>query len=701
MSQHRIVISLLVMTAMMTVASPASGALFKNPYNPIVTHMFTADPTARVFDGKLYIYPSSDTVCPEGKMHFHGYCMPGYNVFSTSDLTQWVDHGNVVNHNSVPWVKPNSYGMWAPDAFENDGKYYFYFPGLPSHGKTFRDIGVAVADKPEGPFTAEPTAIQGIKGIDPGLYRDDDGKVYLYYGVVRPPNQTMSVVELNPDMISVRGKKRDLEIIGYPGGYAEGAFVFQRNGTYYFTFPHAIPEEGQPKNGIPDSNESLAYAIGDSPFGPFHYKGLIMDKWKECFTNHHSIVNYQEQWFIFYHSSELSGDEQLRSMAADRLYFNEDGSIKKVTPTGRGIGYVSARETLQIDRFSSIEGAEITKNFGDKKANWAIFNIEPNATVAFNQVDFGNERYHDMVAMVRSKEAGATITVLNEKQREIASFDVPATHNGQWQAIRTKIAFSPKKNQNLRLRFTGNTDSLQLDWVKFLKRDETLMTLAGGTSGEALFKNSLQLTEVNSPLVTKEKNFQLSDIVVSRFDATHTSALLVNGKTVTENQEVKRGSVVNISLSEPSPIRYSSHITLAKDFDSSNTIDDFKRENLKHNGLNVPVPKEITDGTYITFNEIVFDDRANEIKFAYSAGKAGGRIEVREGSNTGELLATIQVDATGTPIEWVTTNRWRTKQVSLDKEMVLGKKQITFVFKGDEGMQVNFGWFKFIGSVEK
>ena len=122
--------------------------------NPIIRNMYSADPSARVFGDRVYVYPSHDILATEGKGRVGWFCMEDYHVFSSENLTDWTDHGMIVTQNKVPWVKPDSYAMWAPDCIERNGKYYFYFPATPtdtSAGRSFR-IGVAIADKPTGPF---------------------------------------------------------------------------------------------------------------------------------------------------------------------------------------------------------------------------------------------------------------------------------------------------------------------------------------------------------------------------------------------------------------------------------------------------------------------------------------------------------------------------------------------------------------------
>lgn len=143
--------------------------------NPLILDQFTADPTARVFAGKVYVYPSHDILAADGRGRPGWFCMEDYHVFSSENLTDWTDHGLILTQTGVDWVKPDSYSLWAPDCVARDGKYYFYSPAIPKSGEKGFRIGVAVADQPTGPFRPEPAPIEGVHGIDPCVFIDHDG----------------------------------------------------------------------------------------------------------------------------------------------------------------------------------------------------------------------------------------------------------------------------------------------------------------------------------------------------------------------------------------------------------------------------------------------------------------------------------------------------------------------------------------------
>ena len=269
--------------------------LLAQAQNPVIRDQFAADPTARVFNDKVYLYPSHDIFPPEGQRQ-DWFCMEDYHVFSSENLTDWTDHGVIVTQNKVPWVKPDSYSMWAPDCIERNGKYYFYFPSAPKDGRGF-GIGVAIADSPEGPFIPEPENIKGISGIDPCVLQASDGNAYIFWGAGRCAKLKPNMKELADDTPTetVKWGDHEFELSGVnclkdlPNRQAEGPFAFEYNGNYYLTYPY-----------VRENTEVLGYAMSKNPMGPYEYKGLIMaEQPNGCWTNHHSIVNYKGQWYLF------------------------------------------------------------------------------------------------------------------------------------------------------------------------------------------------------------------------------------------------------------------------------------------------------------------------------------------------------------------------------------------------------------------
>lgn len=285
--------------------------------NPFVRSIYTADPSAHVWnDGRLYVYPSHDIDPPRG-------CdlMDKYHVFSTSDMVNWIDHGQILEAANVPWAQPLADGgkfMWAPDCAYKDGKYYFYFPHPDKDPWNSNwKIGIAVSDKPASDFVVLNTPLKGLPEsgyIDPCVFIDDDGQAYFYYG----GGGHCFGAKLKDNMIELDGALQPMTGLY---DFHEGTWVFKRNDLYYLTYAD--------NNG---GANQLRYAISTSPLGPWKYKGVYLGSTTSD-TSHGSVVEYKGQWWAFYHTADLSGTGLLRSICVDSLFFNGDGTIKTVSQT--------------------------------------------------------------------------------------------------------------------------------------------------------------------------------------------------------------------------------------------------------------------------------------------------------------------------------------------------------------------------------
>lgn len=416
--------------------------------NPIITGQFTADPTARVFEGKLYLYPSHDIPSPIERLK-EWFCMADYHVFSSENLVDWTDHGMILSQENVPWVDSESYSMWAPDCVYKDGKYYFYFPASPKGKKGF-NVGVAIADKPYGPFKPLPEPIKGVGGIDPCVLLDTDGQAYLYWS-----GRGLNVAKLKDNMTELASEP--VLVADVEDGFKEGPFAFKRNGKYYLTYPW-----------VKDKTECLAYAMSDNPMGPFEYKGIIMEQSPTgCWTNHHSLVEYKGQWYLFYHHNDYSPEfDKNRSVRADSLTFNPDGTIQLVTPTLRGVGITDAGKAIQLDRYSAIsqEGASIDYiNQANKFDGWKVLFNHKDAWVSYNRVDFGNQEWQKVDARVLSSAGGTLGVYANEKM--IAEIEVPASVS-EWKTLSVPVEIAQAGIQDLRVSLVKGND-VQLDWIRF------------------------------------------------------------------------------------------------------------------------------------------------------------------------------------------------------------------------------------------
>lgn len=323
---------------------------------PLVTNIYTADPSAHSFNGRLYVYPSHDR---ETDIQFNDrgdqYDMVDYHVLSMDTVGAPVtDHGVALKADDVPWVSKQ---VWAPDCAQGpDGKFYLYFPARDKEG-IFR-LGVAVSDKPEGPFTPDPDYIPGSFSIDPASFVDEDGSAYVYFGGIwggqlqcysspeggdfnaakdgphEPsgagvPALCPRVAKLSKDMHTFAEPVREIQIVDEEGKplladdherrFFEASWLHKRNGVYYFSYSTG-------------DTHFLAYATGSSPYGPFTYKGKILEP-VVGWTTHHSIVEHDGKWWLFYHDCELSkGVDHLRSVKVKELKFDDKGDIITMTP---------------------------------------------------------------------------------------------------------------------------------------------------------------------------------------------------------------------------------------------------------------------------------------------------------------------------------------------------------------------------------
>ncbi|PKB16393.1 glycoside hydrolase family 43 protein [Flavobacterium sp. 5] len=315
---------------------------------PLVSNIYTADPSAHVFNGKIYIYPSHDI---EAGIPFNDngdhFGMEDYHVISMdSPNSEAIDNGIALHVDDVAWAKKQ---MWAPDAAHKDGKYYLFFPAKGYDG-IFK-IGVAISDSPIGPFIAEPNPIEGSYSIDPAVFEDEDGKYYIYFGGIwggqlqnyrnnkyditnEEPSAKENalcpiVARLSDDLKQLDEEPKEILILDENGKqilagdnarrFFEASWIHKYNGKYYFSYSTG-------------DTHFICYAIGDNPYGPFTYQGRILNPvigW----TSHHSICEVNGRWYLFYHDSSLSkGITHLRSIKVTELNHKEDGTIITIDP---------------------------------------------------------------------------------------------------------------------------------------------------------------------------------------------------------------------------------------------------------------------------------------------------------------------------------------------------------------------------------
>lgn len=339
---------------MSDITAPAGAALAQTDEGtgsvrePLVPGLYTADPSAHVFDGRLYVYASHDQDAglpfdDEGG-HFGG--MVDYRLLTWDGPDgEARDLGGFLHVDEVPWAAGH---MWAPDAATANGRYYLYFPAKDPEG-VFR-IGVATADSPEGPFVAEPEPIDGTYSIDPTAFRDDDGTHFLFWGglwggqlqryrdnVADPANDVPAageralgprIARLTDDMLALAEPSREVVVVdesgeplreGDPRRFFEGCWVHKYAGTYYLSYSTG-------------DTHNIVYATADDVYGPYTYRGVIVPP-VVGWTTQHSIVEFAGRWWIFYHDALASGGvHHLRSVKVAPLDYTEDGSIVPIVP---------------------------------------------------------------------------------------------------------------------------------------------------------------------------------------------------------------------------------------------------------------------------------------------------------------------------------------------------------------------------------
>jgi len=317
----------------------------------LISDLYTADPAVHIFNGKIFIYPSHDVESgiPENDNGDH-FDMRDYHAFSMESIEAEVtDHGVVLDVKSIPWAGRQ---LWDSDAAHKNGKYYIYF-SLKDKNDVFH-IGVAVSDRPEGPFVAEDSPIKGSYSIDPCVFEEEDGSHYMYFGGLwggqlqryrdnkaiecghepadNEPALCSKVVKISDNMLEFAEEPKDLLILDENGEplkagnhdrrFFEASWMHKYNGKYYFSYSTG-------------DTHLLCYAVGDNPYGPFTYQGVILTP-VVGWTTHHCIAEIAGKWYLFHHDSVPSGGRTwLRSLKVVELEYNEDGTIKTIAGGGK------------------------------------------------------------------------------------------------------------------------------------------------------------------------------------------------------------------------------------------------------------------------------------------------------------------------------------------------------------------------------
>lgn len=458
--------------------------------NPFVKAIYTADPSAHVWsDGRLYVYPSHDIAPPRG-------CdlMDRYHVYSTNDMVNWTDHGEIMNSEQVEWGRPEGGFMWAPDCAFKNGVYYFYFPH-PSDTEWNNSwkIGVATSTEPAANFTVQ-GYITGLKSmIDPCVFVDDDGQAYLYYG----GGNHCEGGKLNENMMEIDGVMQEMKGLE---DFHEATWVHKRNGVYYLSYA-----DNNSKGG-----NQLRYATSNNPLGPWTSQGIYMEPTGSS-TDHGSIVEFKGQWYAFYHNSILSGNDWLRSICVDPLFYNPDGTIQKVNQS-RSHGTPYAETKLSIPGIIEVEnydrgGQGLAYSDNDVENTGGLFrpdegvDIEASGTGGLNvgwtnggewleyTVEVVETGIYTIQTVVASPDGKSSIHLKMDGADVTGSIRLPATGGWQQYSTVTTAGINLKSGVHI-LQLFEETGGFNIDKITF-SRETTASAeqISVPNSGFQIFPN--------------------------------------------------------------------------------------------------------------------------------------------------------------------------------------------------------------------
>lgn len=446
--------------------------------NPVIQTHYSPDPAPMVYKGTVYVYTGDDIP------GFDFYYMTKWRVHSSSDMVNWTDHGSPIALESFTWARDRA---WAAQCIERNGKFYWYICAQTVQNNMA--IGVAVSDKPTGPFRdalGKPLITTGSwSNIDPTVSIDDDGQAYLYWG-----NGSCYYAKLNKDMVSYSGDiveiPQAMETFGGirrprnstpPAGtqvtpnkdmYVEGPWFYKRNNKYYLMYA-----------GMSKGGESLSYSTSTKPTGPWLYQGKIMsEQATNSFTNHGGIIDYKGKSYLFYHTGLLPGGGSYgRSTAIEEFKYNADGSIPAVAMTKAGVQPVG-----KLDPYNRVEAETIAwseKCTIDQNAATGVFisKIRTGGYIKVREADFGSAGPKKFSASIAAGLDGGILEVHIDslKGTKVANIDIPRTGGwDKWKQLTANIdtpvtgthdVYFVFKGQNI----TAGRELYNFDYWKFEK----------------------------------------------------------------------------------------------------------------------------------------------------------------------------------------------------------------------------------------
>ncbi|HYQ62519.1 glycoside hydrolase family 43 protein [Actinophytocola sp.] len=423
--------------------------------NPIVQHIYTADPAPLVHNGRVYLYTGHDE---DGSTNF---TMREWRVWSSADMVNWTDHGSPLNLASFSWASANA---WAGQTVYRDGRFYWYVPTT-NRATGRMAIGVAVSDSPTGPFhdaIGRPLVENGE--IDPTVFVDDNGQAYLYWG-----NPNLWYVRLNADMVSYSGGPTQIPLTtsGFgtrtgnasrPTLFEEAPWVFKRNGLYYNVFAARC------------CSEFIAYSTAPGPTGPWTYRGTVMPTQGSSFTNHAGIVDFKGGSYFFYHNGALpGGGGYTRSVAVEKFSYGSDGSIPTINMTGSGAPAADTLNPFTRQEAETIAAESGIETEAASEGGREVGFIENGDWTKVRSVAFGSGP-RSFTARVASATSGGTIELRlgGTSGTVVGRCTVPGTGGWQtWTTVSCSVS-GATGTQDLYLRFAGGSGYLfNVNWWQF------------------------------------------------------------------------------------------------------------------------------------------------------------------------------------------------------------------------------------------
>ena len=438
--------------------------------NPIVTHCYTADPAPIVFEGNdsLYVYCDEDMNVP-GVNDF--YYMERWRVYSTVDMVNWTDHGNAMPRTAFQWGREGT--CWASQCVKK-GDYYYWYMCLSKPNDWRHYIGFGRSKKPSGPFTdflRRPLFDTGEGGdIDPTVFIDDDGQIYLYWG-----NNKLRYAKLLSLPIAINTKIGNNGIVNVPltkeafGGvkvndkltgkdcYEEGPWLDKRGDNYYLMYA---------AGGVP---EHISYSMSKSPEGPWEYKGVVMKQQDtNSFTNHSGMVHYKGKDYFFYHTGWAKGGGGYnRSMAVEEMHFNADGTIQPITATRKGVKALCTMNPYLQQQAETLNAGLGIRVVGNESDGVYVTNINAGDSMRVANLDFGSEGAKSITLRVASTDGKGTLVIRQDHARGKILAKIPVAMTGGddvWEERTIDLTSTPTGVHAVHFSFSGSSSTTLFNW---------------------------------------------------------------------------------------------------------------------------------------------------------------------------------------------------------------------------------------------